>query len=508
MNTQVIVKKLGWENASEIISNFWHITTDTMKDKFQVLVVSAMRDDTFNTTSLLIQIGKDCNKWMFNKVLSNIEQIQNFHIQLLKLKCWRNIDLFCSLKKELESITNEFRENILFFINTPRSKLIPSSENDYSFEWINWEVISIIWFWEILSAKIIASSINIGINCSKIRALAIDTSKIIDHQEIIRLSQESNEDISTLSFRTLSSKLWAIVKETLQNWIIPIISGFIWTFPGGIENAVGRGYTDATAAAVSVWLTHLDWAKVVLEIQKSVEGVLSADPRLLKNPTSAKVIREISYISAREITWSRWANAKLLHEQALRPELLEAWISIHLFNPFDWSKWSWIVQQSKNLNSWVEFIWWRKWVHFISISSAKMGKGYLYEVGKILNDYVSIDIISTSETEITFTVDAKAINWNLEEFISELRNRLNLWENTNNNIEFVEIVENQSLIFCIGWNISNISKILATSNNVLYNNWINCEIVSVGRLQRAIVFGVDNQDFEKAINVLHKELIE
>jgi aspartokinase len=41
---------------------------------------------------------------------------------------------------------------------------------------------------------------------------------------------------------------------------------------------------------------------VVIEIQKTVKGLLSADPRLLENPSRVKILKEVDYLIAREIT--------------------------------------------------------------------------------------------------------------------------------------------------------------------------------------------------------------
>jgi hypothetical protein len=50
--------------------------------------------------------------------------------------------------------------------------------------------------------------------------------------------------------------------------------------------------------------------------------MLSADPRILEDKTSAKLIEYVDYIMAKEIIGG--AKAKLLHDQALRKEVIES----------------------------------------------------------------------------------------------------------------------------------------------------------------------------------------
>ena len=116
--------------------------------------------------------------------------------------------------------------------------------------------------------------------------------------------------------------------------------------------AIWRWYSDATASMTAVWLSRI--FDVTLEIQKSVIWMLSTDPWLLEK-WKPKLIEKIDYLTAKEITWTRWAQAKLLHNQVLRKELQEAWIKVHLFDPFKSTKWT-IISREKNIDSsWVSY---------------------------------------------------------------------------------------------------------------------------------------------------------
>lgn len=314
----------------------------------------------FNTTDKLIQIWKALSEKSIDKekILELIKDLENFHLNILNEKFLHNKESIVKL------IKNEFlglENSINSYINSSDKTLIPNSWNDYSINLSDDKILPIIWFWEI--------------------------------------------------FEILSSKISKIIEKNRKNWFIPILSWYIWIFEKWIESTIWRWYSDATAAITAIWLSKNN--KVILEIQKSVLGLLSGDPRILDNPKDAVLIEKLDYLTAREITWDNWAQAKLLHHQTLRSEVQEAWIKIHLYDPFsNLSDWSWIDDQQSicELNSWVEFIWWRENMIFFTISSWKMFESWiLTRIFSIVDDYFSVDIVSTSETEVTFTIDWKNI---------------------------------------------------------------------------------------------------
>jgi len=83
---------------------------------------------------------------------------------------------------------------------------------------------------------------------------------------------------------------------------IPVVTGFIGKAKTGQTATLGRGGSDTTATFLA---SALGAEKVIL--WKNVPGVLSADPRLVKNP---KLIKSLSYEEAEEA-------GKVIHYKAL-----------------------------------------------------------------------------------------------------------------------------------------------------------------------------------------------
>ena len=124
----------------------------------------------------------------------------------------------------------------------------------------------------------------------------------------------------------------------------------------------------------------------------------------------------------------------------------------------------------------------------------------------IVDDFFSVDIISTSETEVTFTIDWKNSKEDiLEKMMQMIKEKFNMHGNTS--MEFVEYKKDKALIFCVWQHMRDRIWLMAKATQVLWENGINIELLSQWRLQRAIIFWINSQDMKKAVNVLHKELI-
>lgn len=497
-----IIKKLWWENVAELAKSAKNIYKDYIEGKLQAVIVSAIRSPHFNTTDKLIELWLELQKGKIDVKLiaKKINELENFHLNILEEK------ILCSKSKIVTVIQESFislRKNVDLFIQNKSKQIIPTIQNDYTIENSSWELFSVLWFGEAVSCRVFSSVVD-STSTDWVISKSVDLSNIIAKWSLVWKDEKE-------IFQILSIKLSSIIEKQVNWGNIPVLSGYIGTFKQGIQSAVWRGYSDATAAICTVWLAQ-KWHNVIFEIQKSVKGLLSCDPRFLKNPDDAQLIPELDYLTAREITGDCGAQAKLLHHQTLRSEVQEAWVKIHLFDPFNSSDGSWIIHKNRKENksekcSWVSFIGGRENVIFFSISSWKMFEnGILSRLFDVVKNYYWVDIVSASETEVSFTIDWCWVeNKKLEAMVEEIRNEFGMWEN--NEIEFIEYRKNKSLIFCVGQHMKNYVWLLSRATRILGENNINIEIASQGRLQRAMIFGIDECDMKKAVNVLHTEFI-
>jgi bifunctional aspartokinase / homoserine dehydrogenase 1 len=108
----------------------------------------------------------------------------------------------------------------------------------------------------------------------------------------------------------------------IETGVIPIVTGFNGATIDGRATTLGRGGTDFTA---SILASVLDASE--LWIWSDVDGILTADPRLVKDAT---LLEEVTYNEAAELAY---AGAKVLHPRTLAP-LVEKGIPVWSKNSF------------------------------------------------------------------------------------------------------------------------------------------------------------------------------
>ena len=104
--------------------------------------------------------------------------------------------------------------------------------------------------------------------------------------------------------------------------VVPVVTGFIGSGPGGETTTLGRSGSDTTAAILGAVLG----ARRIV-IWTDVDGVHSADPRLVER---TRVLRRLTYREAAELTYF---GAKVLHFPAMIPAIAER-IPIVIQNSF------------------------------------------------------------------------------------------------------------------------------------------------------------------------------
>jgi aspartate kinase len=99
-----------------------------------------------------------------------------------------------------------------------------------------------------------------------------------------------------------------LVVPLLEREVVPIMAGFIGRTHDGIVATLGRNGSDYSAAVIGA---ALDCTQV--EIYTDVDGVLTADPRIVPN---ARLLPHLSYAEAAQLSWF---GAKVLHPRTLIP---------------------------------------------------------------------------------------------------------------------------------------------------------------------------------------------
>lgn len=163
---------------------------------------------------------------------------------------------------------------------------------------------------ERLSARLLASAL-----CElKLKSVAVEATEVIvtdgTHGQAEPLMNETRESAS------------ARLLPLIENGVVPVVTGFTGATLEGMLTTLGRGGSDYSATILGAVLNATD-----VIIWTDVDGVLTADPRLVSN---ARTMREISYNEAAELAYF---GAKVLHPKTLRP-VADANIPVWIRNSF------------------------------------------------------------------------------------------------------------------------------------------------------------------------------
>ena len=102
---------------------------------------------------------------------------------------------------------------------------------------------------------------------------------------------------------------YQLVRDKIQTIPLPVIAGFFGRDKAGRIATLGRGGTDYVAAFIASAL-HCDCV-----LFKDVEGILSADPKIVKN---ARLLTEVDYLTAMELAHY---GSKVVFEKAIAPAM-------------------------------------------------------------------------------------------------------------------------------------------------------------------------------------------
>lgn len=176
-----------------------------------------------------------------------------------------------------------------------------------------------------------------------------------------------------------------------------ITQGFIARTPEGETCLLGRGGSD-TSAALFAALLEADRC----EIWTDVHGMFTADPT---NVPGARLIRRIGYREAQELAAM---GAKVLHPRSLRP-VAESQIPLEVRSVDAPGSAGTVVRAVDEDSPEVTAVTCRTGVTLLSLSTLAMWErpGFLAQAFRPFDELgMSIDLVATSESEVSLTLDA------------------------------------------------------------------------------------------------------
>lgn len=282
-------------------------------------------------------------------------------------------------------------------------------------------------------------------------------------------------------FDIITQKTGEILNPVLKSGKVAVTQGFIANTIDGITTTFSRGGSDYSASIIGMAMNAEE-----VEIWTDVDGILTADPKIVGN---TKIIKEINFKEAAELAFF---GAKVLHPSTIIPAV-DKNIPVRVLNShYPEGKGTLIKKATRESDFLIKSITSKKEISVLNIYSPKMllAHGFLKKIFEVFDKFrTSVDVITTSEVNVSLTLDNDE---NLKDIINEL-----------SQFSEVNVEKDKSLVCIVGSNLKYIPGIAKKVFQVLGE--YNITMISQGASIINISFVVDKEALNNVIKTLHKE---
>lgn len=273
----------------------------------------------------------------------------------------------------------------------------------------------------------------------------------------------------------------ACVRPSWEAGKVPVLGGYVGAARDGRTTTLGRGGSDYSAAVFGA----VFGARVV-EIWTDVDGMLTADPRIVPEA------RLLDVISAEEASELAYFGARVLHPMTLAPAI-EKDIPVRIRNSRrPDGRGTEIRASAPSDTGLARSIACKRGIATVDVSTGRMlmASGFLRMLFDVFARHETpVDMISTSEVSVSVTVDDLS---RLPEIERELAN-----------IAQVEIAPGRAIVCLVGQNLKFTPGVAARVFRSVGD--INVLMISQGASRRNVSFVVEETDVEEAVRRLHAE---
>ena len=186
-----------------------------------------------------------------------------------------------------------------------------------------------------------------------------------------------------------------LILPLIREGKVPVLGGFVGATAAGVTTTLGRGGSDYTAALVGAALKA-----DAIEIWTDVDGMLTADPRVV---SGARLIEQIRFEEASELASF---GAKVLHPMTIAPAV-RLGIPVFVYNS----------RRPEGVGTRITFdaprrpvsaIAGKSGTSVVKVRSSRMllTHGFLRMIFEVFERHrTSVDVVATSEVSVSLTVD-------------------------------------------------------------------------------------------------------
>ncbi len=269
-----------------------------------------------------------------------------------------------------------------------------------------------------------------------------------------------------------------------------VTPGFYGAMPGGHIKTFSRGGSDITGAYAAAALDA-----DVYENWTDVSGILMADPRIVENPMT---IPAVTYDELRELSYS---GAQVLHEGTIFP-VREKGIPVNIRNTNDPSHPGTLIQESFDQNPdeerFITGISGKKDFSIVHLSK----RGLSNEVGllrRILTIYerhnISVVYVPNGIDNVSVVIETDHIEPYLYTILAEIQQEIQP--------DTLTVIDELAVVTAVGRRMANTPGISGKLFGALGKAGINIRFITQSPDELNIIFGVENKDFARSIQVLY-----
>lgn len=270
-----------------------------------------------------------------------------------------------------------------------------------------------------------------------------------------------------------------IILPIIRENKIPVMGGYIGATSAGVTTTLGRGGSDYSASLIGA-AVQAD----AIEIWTDVDGMLTADPRVIPR---AQLIEEIRFDEASELASF---GAKVLHPNTIAPAV-RLGIPVFIYNSKNAAgKGTRITFEAPRRP--VSAIAGKTDVTVVKVRAPRMllAYGFLRAVFEIFERHrTSVDVVSTSEVSVSVTIDDAT---RLDALVVDLRA-----------LGDVSIERNRGVIAIVGAGIGDRGDVMGRALRALGDLRVHMMSLSATGINLTVI--VDGMRVNEALRLLHDE---
>jgi aspartate kinase len=280
----------------------------------------------------------------------------------------------------------------------------------------------------------------------------------------------------------------------LVNGLVPVVTGFNGATADGRPTTLGRGGSDFSA---SILAGAMDASE--LWIWTDVDGIMSADPRLVKDVV---VLEEVTYAEAAELAYN---GAKVLHPRTLAP-LAEKRIPVWSKNSFAPDKPGTRIVPSIQAANGARAVTSTAAVALVSLEPASAELSGVQMMARALDAIarVNVEIMALSSSSYRQSFCFLVRKAELERALEALESGLAL-ELAHGYVRPIQVNDEVGLLAVVGEGMQGKPGLAGRIFTAISREEVNIIAIAQGSSELTIAIVVRRDGLEKAVRAVHRE---